>query len=48
MEDEISHFQYFVNIFWQFFLGAIALRVICGFYGECMYWISKSFGDDHK
>lgn len=46
METEtMSEFMYFVNLFWPFFTGAIAVRVICGLYGDIMYWISKSFGD---
>lgn len=42
--EQISHFQYFIDVFWPFFLGAIAVRVICGFYGDLMYWISRAFG----
>ena len=45
MEEELTHFQYFVDMFWQFFLANIAVRIICGFYGDLMYWINKSFGD---
>lgn len=45
MESEISHFQYFINLYWPFVLGGFAVRVFCWFYGQLMYWISQSMGD---
>lgn len=47
MENELSEFEYFLRLFWPFFFGAIAVRVICGYYGEIMFWLSKAFGDRH-
>ena len=44
MENEISEFQYFVSLFWPFFTGALACRMLAGFLGEKMYWVSKAFG----
>lgn len=48
MEENISHFQYFVNLFWPWVLGALAVRVICGHFGEVCSWISLSFGAGFK
>lgn len=44
MESDFTEFQYFVDLFWVFLLGWIAVRVVCGFYGDIMYWLSKAFG----
>lgn len=48
MECELTEFQYFINLFWPFFVGALAVRVICGFWGDVMYWMSVAFGDRCK
>lgn len=40
----MDEFTYFVQLFWPYFVGWIAVRIIGGFYGDVMYWLSKAFG----
>ena len=48
MENQVSEFQYFVDLFWVFFVGAFAVRILCGFLGEAMFWMKTAFGGDHS
>ena len=41
----MDEFTYFVELFWPFYIGWLAVRIICGYYGDIMYWVSKAFGD---
>lgn len=40
----MSEFQYFIELFWPFFTGALAVRVICWLVGNYSYWISVALG----
>lgn len=44
MENQLTEFQYFVDLFWIFFVGALFVRVLCGELGEAMSWIKIAFG----
>lgn len=40
-----TEFEYFSYLFFQFFCGWLVVRIICWFYGQVVYFISRSMGD---